>query len=200
MRINIYCDSDGVIADWRGYVLSLPQFEGWKIDDLNKSPYREALLRDLYEEDPHLFYKLRRIQGSHALLKKLTELNDSFGSHQYRVAILTAIGEEHPDYNQAAAGKREYFHYKHKCTLPVICVRRSEDKASAVEGLRSEGDYRILIDDFQKNCNQWEAAHPHNIAIKVDDDETSINSDYDGQALVDKLMSTISKILTSNAR
>ena len=207
MRIlEIYCDSDGPITDWRHAVLSLPRFEGWNIDQLNKSPDRESLLRQLYTDFPHFFYKLpihhdgsrllevlmRYHQNSDMICQKRTVAFD-----QIRVNILTAIGTDHPDYNQASADKREFYHYKHQVSIPVVCVRDSCDKPRVMEHCGKHEVTRVLVDDFRRNCNEWEdPIHEviyggRNIALHVDIDESNKESSYDVNQLLGRLSAII---------
>lgn len=142
----LFIDSDGVFADWEGYVLSrhIPHCKNAK--ELNKieRTKRQALIRGAYEIEPRLFANLPVLPNARELMERLTkEFGDDF-------TILTAVGDDHPDYDVVAEDKKEFF--KREFGLDedrIIVVRSSADKQHMA------GEGKILVDDYDVNCQQW---------------------------------------------
>lgn len=139
----IYFDSDGVFANWVEYVLTnhLPWMD--EIDELNKHPSRDSIIKSISKNDPDMFSKLPVIEGSGALIDWVRKVGLDF-------RILTAVGNSE-DFDRSKKSK-EYW-WKKQFNVPadkVIVTIHSEDK------YRIPHKGNILVDDFHVNITQWE--------------------------------------------
>lgn len=142
---KLYLDLDGLGSDWQGYVLKKLPFLNGDIEILNQHPERSAIVTKLYREDPRLFYCLAKIDKYQHLINFAKE-------HFEEWAILTAGAVEHPSHSTVVRDKRlwcaDMFEIpEDKC----IVLRKSAAKARYAKG-------NILVDDFMKNCKEWEKA------------------------------------------
>lgn len=144
LEFNI--DLDGLGTNWQGYVLQnhFPEFEN--IEVLNQHPRRIELMRGIYEREPRLFRNLPKIDKYQRLLRHLTERGVTW-------RILTAIGSEHPSPDLVREDKLAYL-WEHfgVSSDKIIISDASEDKVSYA------GKGKVLIDDFKRNCREWEGA------------------------------------------
>tara|TARA_Y100001956_G_scaffold46088_1_gene44798 strand:+ start:404 stop:949 length:546 start_codon:yes stop_codon:yes gene_type:complete len=141
--INI--DADGLLVDWKGYVIK-NHFPHLTIDELNAmhADDRQKLLRQMYTDDPQLFYKLEPLEGAAEFMQRITSLGEPW-------RVLTSAGSDHPDFSVAAESKIQ--NLKKHFGIPrenITVTESSADKANYVE---RRGD--ILIDDFLRNVLQW---------------------------------------------
>lgn len=141
---KLFLDLDGLGADWAGFVLSCyPQLRD--IGELNRYPKgtRDAMLINLYQEHPRLFYCLDKIDKYQALL-------DYAKANFKQWFILTAGTVHHPSHQQVKRDKRNWLADifevpKHRC----IVVRDNNSKLDWV------GKNSVLVDDYVPNCQQW---------------------------------------------
>lgn len=143
---GIYIDLDGIGANWSGYMLSNHFTEFESIDQLNNHPEMNRLIRNVYIKEPHVFRSLKPIKGYNKVLNAVKSLGIEW-------KILTAIGKDHPD-PEIAREDKLYF-LKHHFNIEreqVIITDDSPDKQ------KYAGAGKILIDDFDKNIKQWNAA------------------------------------------
>lgn len=147
-RTMINIDADGFLVDWRGYVIPT-HFPDMTIDEFNslESTYRSALLKEVYEKDPQLFYKLEPLPGAVEFMQTIMNLGEPW-------RILTSAGTDHPDFDVAAESKilnlKKHFGISREY---VTVCESSESKRLYVE---NKDD--ILIDDFRRNIEQWRLA------------------------------------------
>ncbi len=131
----IYIDSDGIAADWLGYVLD-NFFTDTKASLFNSLPDRIVRTIEMYRLDPHLFYNLNPIPG----FRKLLYIVEQIG--EYR--ILTAGADGLHECNDVVSDD--------KCRWWGLHYDVSKDKVinvlngeSKIEYAKSHKD--ILIDD-----------------------------------------------------
>lgn len=144
--INI--DADGLLVNWRGYVIPT-HFPDMSIEEFNalEDTYRSALLREVYEKDPQLFYKLEPLPGAAEFMQFVMGLGEPW-------RILTSAGTDHPDFDIAAESKIQ--NLKKHFGIPreqVTVCESSETKRDYVE---NKDD--MLVDDFHRNVQQWREA------------------------------------------
>lgn len=202
--IEIFCDSDGVAADWKATMLSQISSQGTgivKIDQLNKHPERPAIIKKAYREVPNMFAILPMIPSFLPVLKCLKKhynnnVNRAFLGYEVRVRILTAVGEEHHDFIQVRNDKERWFESR-QIPFKVECVHKSEHKTNFSNGIDTsfKSHHKILIDDFLRNCNNWNAACKNNLSIHVADNEESSYSEYDGHLVAKKIDHIINSIV-----
>lgn len=137
-RFEIFVDSDGVIADFDGYVRA--KF-GKRVSDFQpKGTFWQALTH----HDTHVekfFRNLPKMSDADALMTFL--LAGSFKS----VKILTACGYTPKD----AKEQKVEWYAEHYPGVECIVVSKSPDKAEYAH------PYSILIDDREKSIDPWRA-------------------------------------------
>lgn len=142
----IYLDSDGVLADWRGYVEQQHLYSrGLTLPALHMLPKekRATLLREVYLSDPELFYHLKPTPAASALLCAVDKLGGDW-------AILTAGAPLHTDHDTVVESKQRW--YKDRFGIEkdrVIVVKEAGDKTKYAK------PGHILVDDHQVNCEAW---------------------------------------------
>lgn len=131
----IYIDSDGIGADWIGYVTK-NHFGGISQAELNKLPDLTERLTEMYKVDRHLFYNLKPIPGFRELFRAILRAGD------YRILTVGAK-DMHTDEGMVEEDKRNWWaKYFRVPAGKVLVVRSRADKPKFV---RSHKD--ILIDD-----------------------------------------------------
>lgn len=140
----IYLDSDGVFADWRGYV-SEHHLRDMSFEDFNRLPEerRRAMMRKIYQNDPNLFYNLKPIAGTERILEAVEKTGECW-------AILTSGSEDHPDHELVTKSKELFFEKHFGLPKDRIIVT-----ASSKEKQQYSGKGKLLIDDYRRNCNEW---------------------------------------------
>lgn len=144
--MEIRVDSDGVFADWEGYVISnhFPHLKSAK--ELNKIERveRQKQMREMYERDPDLFANLPMLPNAAELARLLTK----FYGPAWKV--LTADGGDHPSHEKVKSDKINWYERNMGINASrVDVVLYSKDKC-----LHSGVGY-VLIDDYDVNCQQW---------------------------------------------
>lgn len=144
--INI--DADGFLVDWQGYVIE-HHFPELTIEELNQmdSDVRHHLLREMYNNDPQLFYKLEPMPGAREFMQFIMDLGEPW-------RVLTSAGSDHPDFKLAEESKRQ--NLKKHFGIPreniIVCPESSS------KSLYAEHKDDILIDDYFLNIEQWKEA------------------------------------------
>lgn len=162
--INI--DADGVLVNWRDYVLGT-HFPDMDIETLNglNPDERTRLLRSMYESDPQLFYKLEPLPGAVELIEWIKLTGEPW-------RVLTSSGTDHPDYDVAKASKianlTKLFDIDES---KIVVTRTSAEKASYCE---CEND--ILVDDYHRNISEWCNAGGVGILVEENYDHKNIIS------------------------
>ena len=151
----IFFDSDGVFADWAGYVLPTHFPDAASIDELNEgNDVISARMRQMYMKDPDLFYKLSPIPGVESLIEFVDGQNLPW-------SILTAVGKHHFSFPHAKLCKERWFdrHFDVPREKVVVCPFSSTKAIYADAG-------RVLVDDFRRNCEEWVAKGGTAILVK----------------------------------
>tara|TARA_Y100001956_G_scaffold9851_1_gene8638 strand:- start:2195 stop:2740 length:546 start_codon:yes stop_codon:yes gene_type:complete len=141
--INI--DADGLLVDWKGYVIE-NHFPYMTIEELNAmdADKRQKLLRQMYADDPQLFYKLEPLEGAAEFMQRIISLGEPW-------RILTSAGTDHPDFDVAAESKIQNLKKHFGISREHITV--TESSSAKADYVENRGD--ILIDDFLRNVLQW---------------------------------------------
>lgn len=154
VRRAVYCDMDGVLADFHAGMrrafpreiktnadleIFLTPPDGWSIVNVRA---------------PHLFYQLPVLPGAHRLMSELIRLRRR---EQIDLKILTAIPSE-LRMSSAPDDKRRWMakHFPEISARDIHVVKRSQKREFA-KGFASQPP-AILIDDFDKNIKEWTSA------------------------------------------
>lgn len=143
----IHLDCDGVIADWRLY-METHHFKDFTVAQFNAMDpcRRSTILQEVYRKDKDLFAKLPTIPKIGRLIYHLNRTGEPWG-------ILTSAGEDHPDYNHAAECKKQWLFNRFSIPRQNIIVTESSSQKAQYADADS-----LLIDDFGRNCREWQAA------------------------------------------
>ena len=139
-NIKVRFDSDGVLADMRGYM------------DKHNIPYNHGNARDRNVDKkmwgiirciPHFYRRLAPIPGSIELFNQLNE--------KYDCSVLTAIPKESWGIKDSAEDKIGWCkHFLGEDVEVNICYRAEKQNF-----VKSRND--VLIDDLPRNIQEWEA-------------------------------------------
>lgn len=132
-RYNIYCDLDGVLADFMGRFTELSG--GVKFDDMSQD---EAW--GIVKSAPRFWEDLQPTAHAHAIWDMI---------HPFAPMILTAPSTT--DTARAMAGKKDWVARAFGSHVPVI-FRQSKHKYQLA------APDAILIDDWGRNIRQWREA------------------------------------------
>lgn len=136
-RFEIFIDSDGVVADFDGYVLT---HYGKRVADFQKGSFWSAITyRDTHVEK--FFRSLPKMADADTLVDHVR------GLPVKSVKVLTACGYTPKD----AKVQKEEWYAEHYPGLECIVVSKSPDKAEYAH------PYSILIDDRAKSIDPWVA-------------------------------------------
>lgn len=138
-RYETFCDSDGVIADFEGFVFK--EFD-ISMHDFNKNKGKFWSRVTWYNDNVKpFFYSLPKMEGADDLIE--------FGTKHFKhFKILTATGHTPKD----VGDQKTRWYQKHYPHLDVILVRKSLDKAQYAH------ENAILIDDRMKAIGPWRNA------------------------------------------
>lgn len=155
---RIWLDMDGVLADFDGFFLS-------SFGIATKDVTKKEMWKAIHGHD-EFFYNLPMMEGA----KELYIAAISSTELAADVYILTSAGSS--NYMHVAEQKKRWIqkHIDHNVT--VIAVREGADKAAMVQ---NKGD--ILVDDWRKNCEAWEAVG--GLAVKYENATQAI-ADLEG--------------------
>lgn len=142
---NLYLDLDGVMAD---FDRAFPETFGVSHVDMPKPEMWRYI-----STKPRFFADLPPMPGAMEAW--------AFWLRWYNPTVLTSAGESH--YDEIAPQKRDWVARFLGDDVPVIVVRDGIDKP---KHMLREGD--ILIDDWSKNTNAWNAAG--GVAVKHEGD------------------------------
>lgn len=140
----IYLDSDGVFAGWRLYALP-KYFPTMTSHEFNKLPdlKRRGLMRDMYQQEPNLFYNL---PPNNAMIQVLEFIEKEC----LPWSILTSGSEDHYDHDLVVDCKERWFDKHFGVPADKIIVTENSG-AKAVYAGRG----KLLVDDFGRNCREW---------------------------------------------
>lgn len=135
---------DGVLADWNGGFER--KFPGLTYDEFNVMPTDEReSYRIQVDADPTFYRNLEPIQSGINILNSVNSFKES---GEYRVEILTAVGEDYPE--SLIQQKRDWVAQHLGYEIDMNFVTHSEEKANY-----AVGDTSILIDDREKSINPF---------------------------------------------
>lgn len=140
-------DSDGLFAVWSGYVVP-KYFPTMTLKEFNAIPEirRRALIRDVYQKEPNLFYNLPALPEMAKVLTALDRLGADW-------CILTSGAEDHFDHELVVESKQRWFdkHFGVPADKVIVTETSGQKKDYAGRG-------RLLVDDFGRNCREWALA------------------------------------------
>lgn len=172
MSLEIYVDSDGVLADWVSKMIELVNHPEIVCQEtLNKHPNRSEFIQNVYKKHPDVFAHLSPITTGMALVKQLQNVDIPF-------KILTAVGPDHHSFEIVKETKLQWFKlHLNISEEDVICVPLSADKQTYCK------ENAILIDDYEKNIEEWIESEGVGILFKdnketIKDILTEISSRY----------------------
>ncbi|MDY3738969.1 MAG: hypothetical protein SO022_00725 [Selenomonadaceae bacterium] len=137
---KIYIDMDGVIVD---FVQGIRDLCGMEPSEQGKAPLDEEMWEAMKHVD-HFFSKLKPMPGAVEMVKAL---HAKFGD---RCEILTAIPKPNREIHHAKEDKIEWVKKYIGKDIVVNVVYRAEKKQFC------KGNEYILIDDFEKNVQEWQ--------------------------------------------
>lgn len=157
----IYIDSDGIAADWVGYVLE-NHFDGITREEMNALPDITERLTDMYKVDRHLFYNLKPIAGFRELFRVILRAGD------YRVLTVGAY-KLHVSEDVVNDDKERWWgKYYRVPSGKVINVRSAKDKNHFAKSSKD-----ILIDDTLSNVEAFVDAGGCGIYIPTSTEHTA---------------------------
>lgn len=189
MKNKVFLDMDGVLVDFFGEIVKLAGLKSHKdltVDDLFKVM--------THQEDVYLFFlNLPEFKTNNILIDKIMKFTDNAGFYICSTPLIDDREDSNSDRNryfiqQSIRGKHEWLN-KHVHPSPLkTCFSSVKWKdAPAVE---KDGTQNILIDDRQKNVDDWNNAG--GIAIKFQADEHQFDSNL---RFLDKEFEKIAKII-----
>ena len=146
--MNIFLDSDGVMADFEGHYLKLFNHECHTVPD--KDMWKNI------ERYPSFFYDLPLFDGALDFYKTL---KDYCFHYDHSLFILTACPREH--YALHATHKKNFYKDKVDPTVFVLPMISGKNKFLFMQNKED-----ILIDDFYKNIEGWSTAGGNAILFK----------------------------------
>lgn len=152
---RIFLDMDGVLADFDGAFLSLFGKTCEQCESKNE------MWRLIHGHD-EFFYNLPKMEGAIDLYDTAV----SYSNEYSRPIILTSAGSS--DFHHVAQQKRRWIQSHIDNSALIITVKDGLDKAAFVH---NAGD--ILIDDWRKNCEAWEAVG--GVSVKYENYLQAIN-------------------------
>lgn len=175
--VRFFFDLDGLLFDWRTPMLrAIP---GLTIEQLNRHDNKDALIIDVYNKNPDFFADLPVVPDGWKILSMVLKAG-------FQVDFASSAGI-HP--NHAKARKDKLLALKTEYAIlgfgeleedQLLMVPTSKAKANL------SGPGRILVDDFKRNCDEWEAEG--GMALHM-------NIDYDTQDSVDHIIKTIQRLI-----
>ncbi len=138
---KIYIDMDGVLADFDGGIRNLCHRE--PVDQMTATSEENMKLWDAVRKVDHFYDKLEIMPGSDVMLRTL------FAKYKDRCEILTGIPKPDKRIEHAGEDKQNWMARYFGSDIKVNIVLRSQKKE------RCKGIGCVLIDDYQKNIDQW---------------------------------------------
>ena len=136
---KIYFDSDGVLANLDTAIVKHTNQHHWPTRRIAKEHW------EILEQVPRLFYTLSAIPGA------WTMFNMVYTQHGDKVEILTALPEPTGLLHTADVDKREWIRDVINPEVVVNTVLGGKNKYKWL----AENPGAVLIDDFDRNINQW---------------------------------------------
>lgn len=146
--VTVFVDMDGVIADFHKAFVN--KFRADIDPTLKKIGWK-----GVETEYPTLFADLPRMPDASILMSGLLKLQNE---GRINIHILTALPDKFLNSNWYAQ-KLEWIdrYYSHIPVSNIHIVERSQ-KQNFVTASKLEGVAPVLIDDYKKNINEWQAA------------------------------------------
>jgi 5'(3')-deoxyribonucleotidase len=140
---DIYCDMDGVLVDIIGGICKMDLMTRCNQKSFDK--YLEANKKRFDADHPHLFRNLPWMRDGKRLWKYISN---------FRPHILSAHTNS---WQPTSKDDKMVWIKNHLTPLPykIHILRREEKKNYATKG---DGIPNVLIDDWDKNINEWKAA------------------------------------------
>ena len=141
----IYLDMDGVLADFKRGVLELCHMEA---QDQNgkMDPETENRMWERIRKTDHFYSKLELLPGAKEMFDAI------YAKYKSRCEILTGVPRPERGIITAGPDKIEWTHRLLSPKVKVNIVLRKEKKYFC------KGPEDILIDDYEKNTREWQAA------------------------------------------
>lgn len=144
---NVFCDLDGVLVDLQAGYKKLTGMDMEEADRFHN--YDHEAFWDKPKADPTFWETLPLMENADFLIKYLDDVRHGF----FHVFLLSAGVR---DYRTCSTQKRKWV----KANTPfgaeyTHIVRRSEKQMFATT---SKGVPNVLIDDYEKNIEEWTAA------------------------------------------
>ena len=140
---KIFIDMDGVLADFDMGALELCNFHNLSQNEERPEGFDDDLWAHIKTVD-HFYYKLKPIEGAVEMFKEI------YAKYGNKVEILTGIPKPERGIVTSEADKKQWVKEYLSETVVVNTVAR-KDKIKHCEGKDC-----ILIDDYQKDINEWE--------------------------------------------
>jgi len=156
---HVFCDMDGVVADFRG---TMKRFYGEMTGkELDKFLLEPGAWDRVKKAHPNVFARLAVLPEAPALMSGLSRLRDQ-GFIQ--LSMLTAMPSPwHKDpiqREQVTQDKKQWMakHFPDVTNLNVIVCLRQEKMGFALKELKANMLPPVLIDDFKRNIKEWTRA------------------------------------------
>lgn len=141
---RIFFDMDGVLADFDRGIVELCHMR--PLEQGHTTPEEDAALWDGVRQVPHFYGRLEPIEGSIAMVQRVyAEIGD-------RCQILTGIPKPSKNIAHSAEDKTAWIQRLVSDSMQVHTVLRKEKRQYCT------GPQDILVDDYDKNIREWEAA------------------------------------------
>lgn len=155
---KVFCDLDGVLADfYAGMIAAFPTLK--MPQDVVRFLEGDTKWGHVWDHYPNIFRTLPVIGDAKSLMMGLVRLRDK---GYIRLAILTAIPTvwaDHPETRMGSSRDKIKWMQTHFPEVPVediIICRRTEKVQYALEERIAQHPIPILIDDYDKNIQEWE--------------------------------------------
>lgn len=148
---NVYCDMDGVLADFIGGMERLYNLSGSAA--VEKFLSKPHAWEQVHEEHPDIFAQLTALPDAAALMRVLKQLERE---KRINLFILTAVPNELL-HSRAILDKKDwmYRHFQIDPRKVFVGTRKDKSKYALIDKMEGRQP-SILIDDFKKNIREWE--------------------------------------------
>lgn len=155
---HVFCDMDGVVADFH---TGVSRAMGVSVPDVDRFLQQPDVWEQIAQHAPDLFVTLPKLADASKLISGLVTLRDE---GRIRLSMLTAIPNEwaaDPTMRRLSTKNKKDWMTKYFPAIPssnvLVVVRADKKKYAAAQ--RSLGHPpAILIDDYIKNIREWDAA------------------------------------------
>jgi len=148
---NVYCDMDGVLADFIGGMERLYKLSGAvAVERFLSVPHAWD---EVYETHPDIFAQLQPLADAAALMRALKQLERD---KRINLFILTAVPNELL-HSRAILDKKDWMfrHFQIDPRKVFVGTRKDKSKYALIDKMEGRQP-SILIDDFKKNIQEWE--------------------------------------------